>query len=147
MMTRVANLLFAGALLLSGQAFGASCVLEDANFATADGGCKDQSTGLVWSGSTWKRTQSYYSYSGAVSQCANLDEGGFSDWRLPSKDEMLAVEANDAHLYLDVLQPAGAYALWTNSKKGNKAYTVNFDNARLGLSLLASSLDSVCVRP
>jgi hypothetical protein len=101
-----------------------SCLIEDSSFATALGGCRDLSTGRVWSrpvptGMVWAATiwdselsgnarpDSYdsgrsndyvagtapsswsdYSYD---NYCHDLVESGYSDWRVPTYPELVAV--------------------------------------------------------
>ena len=58
--------------------------------ATGEFPCKDQEYGLVWSSvHTQKLVQTL-----AVSHCEDLDEGGFSDWRLPTIDELRTLLLN-----------------------------------------------------
>lgn len=73
-------------------------------FITAEGGCKDVKTGRVWSrnGLSPERGGSFYTFSGAKNYCANLSEGGYNDWRVPTRDELKTVAANGAGTYLDV---------------------------------------------
>ena len=55
------------------------CESEDRLFP-----CTDSSTGLVWS----DRSSSTMKWSSAKQYCANLNEDGYSDWRLPTISEL-----------------------------------------------------------
>jgi len=61
------------------------CESEDRLFP-----CKDNSTGLIWS----DRSSSQMNWSRAKQYCANLSEGGHSDWRLPNIDGLRSLIQN-----------------------------------------------------
>ncbi|MBL8896652.1 MAG: DUF1566 domain-containing protein [Planctomycetes bacterium] len=71
------------------------CVRNDASFQSQEGGCKDLSAGLVWSVDTGVRT-----WEQALSDAANLVQGGYSDWRLPTIAEMQVASANGAQTHI-----------------------------------------------
>lgn len=54
------------------------CKLESDHFKTREGGCKDLSTGIVWS-----RVQSPKNYVEAARACEGLVVGPYADWELP----------------------------------------------------------------
>ncbi|MBO4696403.1 MAG: DUF1566 domain-containing protein, partial [Lachnospiraceae bacterium] len=50
----------------------------------------DPETDLVWS----KRTTDFITWDAAVEYCENLEEGGYTDWRLPNIDELRTLIQN-----------------------------------------------------
>ena len=93
------------------------CVVpDDASFASVDGGCKDLATGKVWS----LQPDTNWSFDNAAQYGANLVEGGQSDWRMPTIDELQAVYAHGgaSHLHLTQSTPAN----WSSTGIGGKNY-------------------------
>jgi hypothetical protein len=133
-------------LLAESPAF--TCRLpDDANFVSASGGCKDVRTNIVFGGSAYRRTGgSWWTYNGAKTQCANLVEGGFSDWRMPTKAELVSASQHGGVNYLDYVGALNDYAPWSSTKKGNKAYCVRLFDAAQILHMQATGLDVLCVR-
>jgi hypothetical protein len=88
------------------------CKSEAGGFTTADGGCRDNGTGRVWSRNavSAERGGSMWTFNGGKGYCANLVEGGKDDWRMPTRDEMTLVAAHGAGTYLD--------AFWVKSGDG-----------------------------
>jgi hypothetical protein len=92
----------------------AVCAVNDANFTTADGGCKDLTTGLVWSSDVLglAGVGSPTSSNGSPTVCnyyfgATPEAGGFTDWRPPSVGEVQAALANGLASHLDFYYAAG----------------------------------------
>lgn len=116
-----------------------ACIVNDAAWTTADGGCKDLATGLVWSlaapGSvSWDYARNYG---------ANLVEGGFDDWRMPTEAELQAAWANGAPTHLAYPGPA----IWSTRTQGRWAYWVGLTSDGLShRTLKASALTGVFVR-
>jgi hypothetical protein len=122
---------------------------DDANFVSADGGCKDVVTGVVFGTSAYKRTGgSWWTYNGAKDNaCPNYSvDGGFDDWRMPTKAELLAASAHGGTNYLDFVGAQNEYGPWSSDKKGNKAYWVRLFDGVTGLHSLDTGLDVLCVR-
>jgi hypothetical protein len=97
------------------------CKTEDAaRFITAGGGCKDVKTGRVWSRNAGspERGGSFWTWTPGKNYCANLIEGGMTDWRMPTRDELKTVAANGAGAYLDVF--------WAVDGSGGPSYEYNF---------------------
>ncbi len=126
------------------------CVVNDAAFNTEGGGCRDLSTGLVWS----HQDGSNNSYEYGVSYCANLTEGGQTDWRLPTIGELEAVYANGAWTHLVFEHP---YAHTWSSTKANKQgdyYSLRFSDGNVAIRGTKRGsknglwlLPNICVRP
>lgn len=91
-----------------------ACALEDGvTWETADGGCKDLVTGLVW-GIQYIN----WTYPDAEQVAADSTEGGFLDWRLPSRAELETVVAHDGAGHLDVVS-AGYH--WSTTRETGKS--------------------------
>lgn len=135
---------------------------DDANFASVEGGCKDLTTGRVWSRNAFsaERTSYTWDFARSTDYCTNLVEGGYDDWRLPNRDEMKAVAANGAGTYLDVFSYRngnnGAVGVhygpkWSSTtfKKGRYtyAYTLKLTSGEeFSYNVTGSYFDAVCVR-
>lgn len=72
------------------------CLREGSRFQSEEGGCLYLRSGLVWS----SQPKGTFSLKSAGAYCASLDEGRFTDWRLPKRGELQALageaEAADA---------------------------------------------------
>ena len=53
-----------------------------------NGTVTDTDTGLMWQQATAPGT---YTWDGAISYCVNLTLGGYSDWRLPTIQELISI--------------------------------------------------------
>ncbi len=82
-------------------------VADDVNFASVEGGCKDLTTGRVWSASGAAQLGSYLNFYQAQEYCDTLDEGGYSDWRTPTQEEQQAASANGAKGHINYNPPGG----------------------------------------
>jgi len=108
------------------------CAVEDGSFATLDGGCKDLATGLVWStdgveiGSQWRWSQ-------AKDIIETSTEAGFSDWRMPTLDEWLAVIDNGAATHFGGGYSIGNTRYWSSTTQGNKAWNVSIGTVETSL--------------
>ena len=60
--------------------------------------CVDKQTGYMWS----QRSEQIMRYDEAVSYCRNLNEGGFSDWYLPSVAELETIGREGTSKFGDV---------------------------------------------
>jgi len=109
------------------------CALpDDSAFATADGGCKDLATGLVWStsgmgnGGNWR-------WNLAKDLIDTSTEAGFGDWRMPSLDEWLDVIANGAATHFGGGYSIGPVRYWSSTTRGNKAWNVSIGTGETSL--------------
>ncbi len=101
------------------------CVVpDDSSFASVDGGCKDLTTGRVWSlqrdGSASWADQSTY--------CNNLSEGGQTDWRMPTIAELQAVYTDGALGHLAIVQRHVYNWSSTNAKAKIDYQTLRFED-------------------
>lgn len=138
----------------------AVCAVDDANFTTADGGCKDVNTGLVWSSDlVGLPGVSSPSTSGGTQQACDAFEarpeaGGFTDWRPASAGEVQEALANGLASHLDFYYTAGNQSVDSvvrftscNSPtiKGAKPkYYISFVDGSIGYDL--QSHHNICVR-
>ena len=115
--------------------------------------CKDLKTGRVWSLATYS-IPGGGSYENSSGYCANLVEGGQSDWRLPTIDELKAAytDGGTSHLALNGYETAH---MWSSSlaKPGGNYYALQFSNGDVGIfGTKAGSkygwwhLPAICVR-
>jgi len=83
------------------------CAVNDVDFSTEDGGCKDVSTGIVWA----SEGLGLHSWLDAEDYCVELGENsegqGYTDWRLPTVREADIAKANGLNSHLDFQYDAG----------------------------------------
>lgn len=91
---------------------------------------------------------SYYNlnngnFSEAISTCNNLVRYGYSDWYLPSKNELDCVYANKNTFYnIDAYQKQW----WSSTESGSSAYSKDFTTGASILELKTTSKSFFCVR-
>jgi hypothetical protein len=120
------------------------CSVDGGNFVSTEGGCKDTATGRVWSTGYTDNTGIHNEQPALVSYCSNLTEGGKSDWRLPSQNELVKVAADGAGAHLNVTD-IGAYN-WSSDTKGPWGFAVRLDTGAVFKTPKTSNFDGVCVR-
>lgn len=100
-----------------------SCAVpDDAAWASVEGGCKDLQTALVWSVDPAGGSGTY-SY--AKSSADTLVEGGFGDWRMPTKAEMQTAVTHDTKNHLEFHGVAPGANYWSGTDiKGPTAWSV-----------------------
>lgn len=173
------------ASLTVGQVPG-KCSVNDAAFTTAEGGCKDVVSGLVWSSlsdtnmvwhdAVWDklhsgnestqdagdlgRTNDYPATSTAclgtcdastTNYCHDLTEGGQTDWRLASKDELSAMRTRaaagaGATAYLEGAGNFAVHTSTTHASTYTDAYTYNLSTGTTSSTSKANPLGVYCVR-
>jgi hypothetical protein len=144
----------------------AACRVNDSDFNSADGGCKDLNTSLVWSpdlraftGGPGSSPGLSGSFDGWCSQELNSDPakgGGFTDWRSPTVDEVTEALANGLYSHLDFFldgTPDDSVYRWTTCTTKVKGtlhrYKVRYSDGNVVLHNLSGSSDGnfvVCVR-
>lgn len=92
----------------------------------------DKETGLMWQDNDY---QTIHGWDSAISYCDNLVLGGYSDWRLPEKDELegiyhrksiLKFYESSGHWSSDNFGPSGDlnYAVYFSFKNGREGFTI-----------------------
>jgi hypothetical protein len=154
---------FAALLIACGCATSARavCAVNDANFTTADGGCKDLTTGLVWSSDVLGVVGgSPASSNPSTAICGTYFEdkpeaGGFTDWRPPSVGEVQDALTNGLASHLDFYYAAGNQAddgkyrfTSCNAPKirgSTPKYVIRYSDGNI-ISAGFDSYQSICVR-
>ncbi len=140
------------------------CTAKSFNSKTISGNqvVEDLNTGLMWQktlpSTTSDGTTTYtsYTFNQAVTYCANLNYGGYTDWRVPRPKEMLST------IYSSTVNPStsttyfpGPYGTvdpvpyyWTSKKNlsSGSAWVVNINYGEFGNSLNSSKFYVRCVR-
>ena len=100
--------------------------------------CIESTTGYMWS----QQAPQPMTWSEAINYCKNLNQGGFSDWQLPSLNLLKSLIGNGS----SKLDDTGVF--WSSTPYGNTfAYNVSFSSGRDDCSSYKSSSYSVrCVR-
>ena len=141
----------------------AACLVNDANFSSADGGCKDLSSGIVWSPDMRGINGGYNAgYTSAYAQLDACDRwlnnhpngGGHTDWRLPTLAEVQAALANGLNSHLDFFNNGGATLddgafRWTSCQAKQKgrfySYVIRYTDGNFRLST-SGTAQVICVR-
>ncbi len=126
-----------------------ACLVEDGDFATAEGGCKDLATGLVWGqGSTAPDAVPGFitiaTWDEAVMFCEDSTQGNHGDWFLPNVDELAEVMANGGVGHLNVWD---SVRHWTSTTRGSqRAWMISFAGSVESVQLKSSLVSVVCAR-
>lgn len=80
------------------------CRLNDSLFATADGGCKDLQTNRTWSRGSWD-TAGHLTFSYYKNWCADMTQGGYTDWRMPTVTEVQTLAAHETFYQDPLMNP------------------------------------------
>ena len=108
---------------------------------------KDSTTGLMWQKAYPTST---YTWSGALNYCKNLTYAGYSDWRVPNKNELAAL--------LDYSKTSAPYSsfpgmnssyFWSTSTQSNgtsNAWTVYFGDGTINTYGKSNGNYVMCVR-
>jgi len=102
------------------------CAVNDDSFTTANGGCQDLATGLVWSTNGMGHGVNY-NWNSSKDLIAASTEGGVDNWRMPTLAEWLEAIDNGAASHFGgghtVSSPT---RYWSSTTQGNKAWAVDF---------------------
>ncbi|MCH2109284.1 MAG: DUF1566 domain-containing protein [Polyangiaceae bacterium] len=110
----------------------ASCTPGETGFSAESGYVIDQATCVHYQ--RFEAMTSKLSFAEATSECENLDLGGWSDWRLPSEEELSAIIVLNQLPSVDAeLFPGTLVSLyWTNESSGSepliKVKALDFSN-------------------
>lgn len=123
------------------------CLIDDEAFATANGGCHDLATGLVWSRKKVGICCGGWSWESAVQFCEDADEGGYTDWLLPTLEALETVHANGAPTHFNWPDTSPGSSFWSSKKQGIWAWS-NFviGSGESNKHLIGSGLLWACVR-
>ncbi len=131
------------------------CKAEDAGkWQTADGGCKDVLTGKIWGAYLINPGGYPPTFTQAKQLCADYSvEGGYADWRLASKDEMLTAVSHGTAAHLNI--PPGDYSFFSSTQAGsNFVYLVSLATGRVTKSRIYdprgdvyTQAPAICIRP
>ncbi len=121
-----------------------ACKIEDAGWATADGGCKDLVANKVWSSNYYDTMKISATWDQATNWCNAKVEGGYSDWRLPSPEEITVAAQHNAAPHLNTTY---YYSVWTDKPRGQKAFVGNLKDGSIWLAGKLSWYSAFCVRP
>lgn len=82
-------------------------------------------------GQMWQKNVSTtkYTFNQAVTYCANLDYGGYTDWRLPKPKELLTIVGTNIGSFPQPVAGDGTFTYWTSKKSAsdpNNAWIVIF---------------------
>ena len=105
----------------------------------------DDKTGISWENSI---NIEELNWRASVAYCSKLRIGGFSDWRLPSKDELIMAYASKINFQTSsTYRPYWSLTAGQNKKSHSKKHlTVNFQNGKLGSSYNYSNNLVRCLR-
>lgn len=74
-------------------------------------------------GASWSQPfAGFVTWTAAESHASSLVEAGFSDWHLPTRNQLVGAIQGGA--LPPMATPVGTYFCWTSEKKGNKAYAI-----------------------
>ena len=91
--------------------------------------CEDPVTGIIWS----EIVLQYLDWGNAKAYCEDLDEGGYTDWRLPNIDEMRTVVRNCSQMI-----PGGECPVSELNGNASGAGNYDSDESRLACSCAGS---------
>ena len=115
--TAMAAMLFLAMLVMTGTAFAQQCV------DNGDGTVTDKASRLVWQ----KETAGPMDWHGAVSYAQGRQQGGYADWRLPTRQELTGLFNSPCKDALSVLEdPYWSSTTETNPYSGLVAWLVHF---------------------
>lgn len=111
---------------------------------TKPGVVLDQVTGLMWQ----REAPAATGFAQGEGACTALELGGYCDWRLPSRIELVSlVDFTRTPTALDAAFPSAVGEFWSTSRLGNNRWRVGADGAtRVSSETMAPSAIPRCVR-
>jgi hypothetical protein len=115
-------------------------------FNNGNGTVTDNNTGVIWqkAGDGVQRN-----WTDATQYCANLALGGYGDWRLPPKDELLTIVIHGNNPTIDPVFDCRSAKYWTSTASvvnPGKAWFVNFGDSHEGADSKTYERHVRCVR-
>ena len=111
--------------------------------------CFDSATGLIWSGQSAEKMH----WADAVNYCKNLNDGGYSDWRLPSEEVLGSLVQNCNNSSGCEGDTDGKYSkfgdivfLWSSTGGSSTALGIYFFNSEAQWKSVDESFNVRCVR-
>ena len=98
-------------------------VVVAVRFTSANGVVTDTKTSLMWASRDNGRD---INWANAKAYCDNYKAGGFSDWRLPTQDELAELYKAGIRNRKNQIISLSSYCLWTSETSGSKAAYFNF---------------------
>lgn len=123
---------------------GGACAVETATLKTTRGGCTHLPSGIVIGGLNFDPTNSGSSgegvktmkYDEAATICESYEAGGYSDWRLPTKEEFNILQGADLENKIHFLKGADGQVMLThNTPMGFWTGTSASDGKRVTCSI------------
>ena len=103
--------------------------LEDLYYKKANRVFYDKDTGLIWQDNKDAKTIKR-DWNGAKEYCKNLTLGGYSDWRLPNKKELVSIVDRTKYPSIKTgFKNVAFYSYWSSSEDvsdGSNVWRVNF---------------------
>ena len=101
---------------------------RDGRFMAFDNGTvKDSETGLMWAA---KDNGTDITWIGARKYCENYDDGGFTDWRMPTQEELAGIydpaRENRHGYFVTELIDISACCPWPSDELGSEAAAFSF---------------------
>ena len=156
-----AAILMVSNIAASSFSSGTPCALDQPGvWETTSAGCRQVGANLEWSGSIYDGT-SAPTFAEAQAACDTKTDGGFDNWRMPSKAELLSAHSAGSATHLDLspyyTSPPGDSHWWSSDLKGKNATyfvslvtgatgTVSISGKRPGGGTVYSEIAGVCVR-
>ena len=139
---------------------GTPCAVDQPGvWETTAAGCRQVGANLEWSGSIYDGT-SAPTYVQAKAACDNKTDGGFDNWRMPTKAELLSAHAAGSAANLDLRPyyagPGNDNFWWSSTLQGkNASHSVSLltgathitsISGKVGGRTVYSQIPGVCVR-
>jgi hypothetical protein len=126
--TRIILLLLLSVFVFTSQSQASNEIKKDGRFIAFDNGTVlDTKTNLMWAA---KDNGKNINWTDAKFYCENYNGGGYNDWRMPTKDELLSLYNsliwNDGHHITKLITLTESF-LWASDVKGSEAVSVGFD--------------------
>jgi len=110
------------------------------------------SLGQEWNGSTCTKDPQLYTWGGALQAASRINFAGFSDWRVPNKNELetiLEERCNSPTINQAVFPATPPFYFWTSSPYaglGDAAWSIDFGYGSINASIKNGQLNVRLVR-